>query len=130
MAFIPCFVPKVPPIDISDPIWNSTVSNSLVLNRPGITGMRVLARPTQPKTGIFPQPAFIESKAMEDAEMAAYCLCCGAEITLKAEACSVCGTPRHGMTWPNPAPDGHQPSQQQARPEFSRELRKSKGIAG
>jgi hypothetical protein len=60
MAFIPCFVPKVPPINISDPIWNSTVSNSLVLNRPGITGMRVLARPTQPKTGIFPQPAFIE----------------------------------------------------------------------
>jgi hypothetical protein len=66
MAFIPCFVPKVPPINISDPIWNSTVSNSLVLNRPGITGMRVLARPTQPKTGIFPQPAFIESKAMEE----------------------------------------------------------------
>jgi len=29
--------------------------------------------------------------------MAAYCTCCGAEITLKAEACSVCGTPRHGM---------------------------------
>lgn len=29
--------------------------------------------------------------------MAAFCECCGAEITLKAEACSVCGTPRHGM---------------------------------
>lgn len=29
--------------------------------------------------------------------MAAYCGCCGAEITLKAERCSVCGTPRHGM---------------------------------
>jgi len=29
--------------------------------------------------------------------MAAFCACCGAEITLKAEACSVCGTPRHGM---------------------------------
>jgi hypothetical protein len=29
--------------------------------------------------------------------MAAYCACCGAEITLKAEKCSVCGTPRHGM---------------------------------
>jgi hypothetical protein len=29
--------------------------------------------------------------------MAAFCACCGAEITLKAEACPVCGTPRHGM---------------------------------
>ena len=29
--------------------------------------------------------------------MAAYCACCGAEITLKAERCAVCGTPRHGM---------------------------------
>ncbi len=29
--------------------------------------------------------------------MAAYCACCGAEITLKAEKCTVCGTPRHGM---------------------------------
>ena len=66
--------------------------------------------------------------------MAAYCLCCGAEISLKAEACSVCGTPRHGMTRPDPASDGRQPSQQQARPEFSRELRKEmqrpKGIEG
>jgi hypothetical protein len=31
--------------------------------------------------------------------MAAFCVCCGAEITLKAEACPVCGTPQHGM-WP------------------------------
>ena len=29
--------------------------------------------------------------------MAAYCACCGAEITLKAEACPLCGAPRHGM---------------------------------
>lgn len=29
--------------------------------------------------------------------MAAFCSCCGAEITLKAGACPVCGTPRHGM---------------------------------
>jgi hypothetical protein len=29
--------------------------------------------------------------------MAAFCACCGAEITLKAEACLVCGTPQHGM---------------------------------
>ncbi len=29
--------------------------------------------------------------------MAAFCACCGAEIKLKAEACVVCGTPRHGM---------------------------------
>jgi hypothetical protein len=32
--------------------------------------------------------------------MAAFCACCGAEITLKAEACPVCGTPRHGMLQP------------------------------
>jgi len=25
--------------------------------------------------------------------MAAFCTCCGAEITLRAEACPVCGTP-------------------------------------
>jgi predicted amidophosphoribosyltransferase len=29
--------------------------------------------------------------------MAAFCACCGAEITRKVEACPVCGTPRHGM---------------------------------
>jgi len=29
--------------------------------------------------------------------MAAFCACCGAEIKPKAEACAVCGTPRHGM---------------------------------
>ena len=29
--------------------------------------------------------------------MAAFCECCGAEITLKAEACPVCGSPQHGM---------------------------------
>lgn len=29
--------------------------------------------------------------------MAAFCGCCGAEITGKPEACPVCGTPRHGM---------------------------------
>ena len=29
--------------------------------------------------------------------MAAFCACCGTEITLKAEACPICGTPRHGM---------------------------------
>jgi hypothetical protein len=34
--------------------------------------------------------------------MAAFCGCCGAEITPKAETCSVCGTPRHGMAF---APD-------------------------
>jgi hypothetical protein len=32
--------------------------------------------------------------------MAAFCACCGAEIKLKAEACAVCGTPRHGMLPP------------------------------
>lgn len=29
--------------------------------------------------------------------MAAFCACCGAEITAKDEVCRVCGTPRHGM---------------------------------
>jgi hypothetical protein len=29
--------------------------------------------------------------------MAAFCGCCGAEITAKAGVCVVCGTPRHGM---------------------------------
>jgi len=29
--------------------------------------------------------------------VAAFCECCGAEITLKAEACPVCGSPQHGM---------------------------------
>jgi hypothetical protein len=29
--------------------------------------------------------------------MAAFCACCGAEINRKAEACPLCGTPRHGM---------------------------------
>lgn len=29
--------------------------------------------------------------------MAAFCACCGAEITEKAEACLACGTPQHGM---------------------------------
>jgi len=36
--------------------------------------------------------------------MAAFCSCCGAEITLKAEACAVCGTPRHGMLPPDLKP--------------------------
>jgi hypothetical protein len=30
--------------------------------------------------------------------VAAFCACCGAEITLKAEPCPVCGAPQHGMT--------------------------------
>jgi len=36
--------------------------------------------------------------------MAAFCSCCGAEIGLKAEACPVCGTPRHGMLPPDLKP--------------------------
>ena len=36
--------------------------------------------------------------------MAAFCACCGAEITLKAEACAACGTPRHGMLPPDLQP--------------------------
>lgn len=39
--------------------------------------------------------------------MAAFCGCCGAEITMKAEKCAVCGMPRHGMIEAKrvPAPD-------------------------
>jgi hypothetical protein len=33
--------------------------------------------------------------------VAAFCACCGTEITLKAETCPVCGTPRHGMSQPD-----------------------------
>jgi hypothetical protein len=33
--------------------------------------------------------------------MAAFCACCGAAITLKAQPCPVCGTPRHGMSQPD-----------------------------
>ena len=29
--------------------------------------------------------------------MAAFCGCCGVEITRKAEACPACGVPKHGM---------------------------------
>jgi len=36
--------------------------------------------------------------------MAAFCACCGAELTLKSEACPVCGTPRHGMMPPDRQP--------------------------
>jgi hypothetical protein len=108
-----------------------------VPNSPGITGMRARATPTQAKTGILPPSAFIERITTEGEDMAAYCLCCGAEISLKAEACSVCGTPRHGMMRPDPESTeetGAQHSRPQARPEFSRELRKEThrpgGIAG
>jgi hypothetical protein len=30
--------------------------------------------------------------------VAAFCACCGAEITVIAEACPVCGNPLHGMS--------------------------------
>jgi hypothetical protein len=36
--------------------------------------------------------------------MAAFCGCCGAEITAKVEACPVCKTPQHGM-WPGEPPE-------------------------
>jgi rRNA maturation protein Nop10 len=53
--------------------------------------------------------------------MAAFCSCCGAEITLKAEACPVCGAPRHGMLprdfrpEGDPAPDGRLEGEQKPR---------------
>jgi predicted amidophosphoribosyltransferase len=33
--------------------------------------------------------------------VAAFCACCGAEITLKAGACPICGAPQHGMAQPD-----------------------------
>lgn len=41
--------------------------------------------------------ALIQPENVGGDNMAAFCGCCGAEITEKAEACRVCGTPRHGM---------------------------------
>jgi hypothetical protein len=36
--------------------------------------------------------------------VAAFCACCGAEITLKTEACPLCGAPQHGMLPPDLLP--------------------------
>jgi predicted amidophosphoribosyltransferase len=59
--------------------------------------------------------------------VAAFCECCGAEITLKAEACPVCGTPKHGMAQPNlllTSDESTEPSQEdvKASPKRSRWL--------
>jgi hypothetical protein len=57
---------------------------------------------------ILTHPALIQRviliaiTTVETDGVAAFCACCGAEITLKAEACPVCGTPRHGMVRPDP----------------------------
>jgi hypothetical protein len=45
---------------------------------------------------IFGLRGVIQQQTGGDA-MAAFCGCCGAEITAKDAACRVCGTPRHGM---------------------------------
>jgi hypothetical protein len=37
--------------------------------------------------------------------MAAFCSCCGAEITLDAKTCPVCGNPQHGMAQPDLLPE-------------------------
>ena len=37
--------------------------------------------------------------------MAAFCSCCGAEITLEAKTCPVCGNPQHGMAQPDLLPE-------------------------
>jgi hypothetical protein len=50
--------------------------------------------------------------------VAAFCACCGAEITLKAEACPVCGNPQHGMLQPDLLPKsdvGVDPSQEEVK---------------
>jgi hypothetical protein len=48
--------------------------------------------------------------------MAAFCGCCGAEITLKAEACPVCGMPRHGMLSSDETPELSGEEQQNSAP--------------
>jgi predicted amidophosphoribosyltransferase len=47
--------------------------------------------------------------------MAAFCTCCGAEITLKAEVCPVCGSPQHGMAQPDPLDDGVDSARENAK---------------
>lgn len=45
-----------------------------------------------------PKAASVHLCGRNEAErMAAFCGCCGAEITEKPAACPICGTPRHGM---------------------------------
>jgi hypothetical protein len=64
--------------------------------------------------------------------MAAFCGCCGALITGKAEACPVCGTPRHGMLSLDPPsePRAHQPPKHLFACELRKETTRPKGIAG
>ena len=57
--------------------------------------------PTAPSR-IFALPAVIQgSVAIVESSVAAFCACCGAEITLKKEACPLCGAPQHGMLQPD-----------------------------
>ena len=57
--------------------------------------------PTTPSR-IFALPAVIQgSVAIVENRVAAFCACCGAEITLKTEACTLCGAPQHGMLQPD-----------------------------
>ena len=56
--------------------------------------------------------------------VAAFCTCCGAEITLKAEVCPLCGSPQHGMSQPDlllPFDEDVNPVQEGAN--INRELR-------
>jgi hypothetical protein len=55
--------------------------------------------------------------------VAAFCACCGTEITLKAEACPVCGTPQHGMLQADRSPGfdvGVAPSQEEIKLDGTR----------
>src|SRR5580698_8204998 len=53
---------------------------------------------------IFEPSMFIQqpSQLWRPSDVAAFCACCGAEITLKAGVCPLCGAPQHGMS---PQPD-------------------------
>src|ERR1700732_2678696 len=57
---------------------------------------------SDPPSRIFALPAVIQgSVAIVENSVAAFCACCGAEITLKTEACPLCGAPQHGMLQPD-----------------------------
>lgn len=59
--------------------------------------------------------------------MAAFCACCGAEITRRVEACPVCGTPRHGM-FPDPQdPTGADEDRSPEKIKDARKVRDSLG---
>ena len=99
---------------------------SPIASVPSVRGSKVSQKmPTAAPSRIFAHPAFIQRSAaiVEFEYVAAFCGCCGAEITSKAEACPVCGTPRHGMSQPDllfTLEENTEPSQEDAELARSR----------